>query len=68
LRKFAFQELAYAIVVATCYGYILGFLYSSLDDVFIVLLAAIAICAHIAGILLIVRLEERPKKQKKSDV
>jgi hypothetical protein len=64
MRKFAFQELAYAIVVATSYGLLMGILFNQSSDFFIFLIWALLICAHLAGILLIVKLEEGRKKPK----
>ena len=67
MRKFAFQELAYAIVVATSYGLLMGILFNQSSDFFIFLIWALLICAHLAGILLIVKLEEgrKPKEKEK---
>ncbi len=63
MRKFAFQELAYAIVVATSYGLLLGLLYNQSSDIFILFIWVLLICAHLAGILLIVKLEENKKSK-----
>ena len=63
MRKFAFQEIAYAIVVATSYGLFMGILFNGRDDVFIALLWVFLITMHICGILLIVYLEEKSKKK-----
>ncbi|MFX0050770.1 MAG: hypothetical protein ACFFAJ_12065 [Candidatus Hodarchaeota archaeon] len=67
MRKFAFQELAYAIVVATSYGLLMGILFNQSSDFIIFLIWALLICAHLAGILLIVRLEEGREKSKEID-
>lgn len=67
MRKFAFQELAYAIVVATSYGLFMGMWLTGTEDVIIFLLWAILILLHLGGIWLIVYLEEqkvRPRKAK----
>ena len=61
MRKFAFQELAYAIVVATSYGLFMGMLFNGRDDVFIALLWVVLISMHLCGILFIVYLEEKVK-------
>ena len=73
MRKFAFQELAYAIVVATSYGLFMGMLFDGKSDVFIALLWILLISMHLSGILLIGYLEEksktkvRKKKEKKDN-
>ncbi len=63
MRKFAFQELAYAIVVATSYGLFMGILFNERNDVFIALLWVFLISMHIFGIMFIVYLEEKSKKK-----
>ncbi|MHA1215118.1 MAG: hypothetical protein ACTSR2_12830 [Candidatus Hodarchaeales archaeon] len=63
MRKFAFQELAYAIVVASSYGLLMGLLYNSSSDIFIFVLWALLICFHLGGIILIERMEESKKKK-----
>ncbi len=65
LRKFAFQELAYAIVVATSYGLFMGMWLTGTEDVIIFFLWAILICLHLGGIYLIIYLEEQ-KAEKQS--
>lgn len=62
MRKFAFQELAYAIVVATAYGLIIGIYITG--NIFIIFVWVILIVAHLAGIYLLVHLEEQQKKSK----
>ena len=59
MRKFAFQELAYAIVVSSSYGLLLGLLYNDASDIWIFLLWILVICMHFAGIWLIEHLESR---------
>lgn len=66
MRRFAFQELAYAIVVAAAYGLIIGIYVTTVIDLVIIealplyiILWALAICMHLAGILLLVKLEEK---------
>lgn len=66
VRRFAFQELAYAIVVAAAYGLIIGIYITTVIDVVIIetlplyiILWALAICMHLAGIFLLVKLEEK---------
>ena len=49
MRKFSFQELAYAIVVASSYGLLMGLIYSTLDDVLMILVWIFLICAHLFG-------------------
>ena len=65
MRKFAFQELAYAIFVASSYGLLLGLLYNTASDMWIFLLWFLAMGLHFAGIVLIEYLEtnKRDKKQ-----
>jgi cytochrome c-type biogenesis protein CcmH/NrfF len=65
MRKFAFQELAYAIVVAAAYGLIIGIYIPS--NIFIIFLWVLVICAHLAGIYLLVHLEEQQKKSKQTN-
>ncbi|MFX0183713.1 MAG: hypothetical protein ACFE95_11575 [Candidatus Hodarchaeota archaeon] len=65
MRKFAFQELAYAIVVATAYGMIIGWFFNEASDFWILFIWVLFFCAHLGGIWLIVHLEER--KQEKVD-
>ncbi|NHJ01714.1 MAG: hypothetical protein EAX86_06195 [Candidatus Heimdallarchaeota archaeon] len=64
MRKFAFQELAYAIVVATSYGALMGMLFNAYSDVIFFLLWVLLICAHLAGIYLIAYLEEKNEKKR----
>lgn len=70
MRKFAFQELAYAIVVAAAYGLIVGIYITSVTDLVIfrlpqyIFLWVLLICLHIGGIYLLVHLEEQQKKSK----
>lgn len=64
MRKFAFQELAYAIVVAAAYGLIIGIYIQS--NIFIIFLWVLVICAHLAGIYLLVHLEEQQTKPKQT--
>lgn len=59
LRTFAYQELAYAIVVASAYGLLIGLLYNPAPDAFIFIVWGALVVLHLAGILFIVRLEER---------
>ncbi len=59
MRKFAFQELAYAIVVSSSYGLLLGLLYNEFSDIWIFLAWLIVICLHLAGIWFIEHLETR---------
>jgi hypothetical protein len=73
VRRFAFQELAYAIVVAAAYGLIIGIYITSVIDLVIIetlplyiILWALAICMHLAGILLLVKLEEKQAYPRKS--
>jgi hypothetical protein len=67
MRKFAFQELAYAIVVASSYGLLLGLLYNTSSDIWIFFVWILVISMHFAGIWLIEYLEvnkkEKPKKE-----
>ncbi|MFW9779002.1 MAG: hypothetical protein ACFFE8_09135 [Candidatus Heimdallarchaeota archaeon] len=62
MRLFAFQELAYAIVVASAYGLLIGILYNPAPDVFIFIVWGGMVLLHLLGIILIVRLEERQQK------
>ncbi len=64
MRKFAFQELAYAIVVAAAYGLIIGTYMTS--NIFLIFLWILVICAHLAGIYLLVHLEEQQKKSRQT--
>jgi len=66
LRKFAFQELAYAVVVATSYGLFMGMWLTGTEDVIIFFLWAILILLHLGGIWLIVYLEEQKIKPRKT--
>jgi hypothetical protein len=66
MRNFAYQELAYAIVVASAYGLLIGILYNLSPDVFIFIVWGGMVLLHLAGILLIVRLEERQPKLENS--
>lgn len=73
MRRFAFQELAYAIVVAAAYGLIIGIYITTVIDLFIIealplyiILWALAICMHLAGIYLLVKLEEKQGNTKAS--
>ena len=63
MRKFGFNELAYAIVVASSYGLLMGLLYNSSSDIFILFIWVGLICLHLAGIVLIERLERNKKKK-----
>jgi hypothetical protein len=63
MRKFAFQELAYAIVVSSSYGLLLGLLYNQSSDVWIFLVWIFVICLHFTGIWFIEYLEGRQKAQ-----
>lgn len=63
MRKFAFQELMYAIVVASSYGLLLGLLYGTSEDVLILFIWALMICLHFAGIIAIEKMEEGKKKK-----
>jgi undecaprenyl pyrophosphate phosphatase UppP len=67
MRKFAFQELMYAIVVASSYGLLLGLLYNTSSDVWIFFLWILMICFHIMGIIAIERMEEGKKKKETSE-
>ncbi|MHA2244251.1 MAG: hypothetical protein ACXADY_04740 [Candidatus Hodarchaeales archaeon] len=62
MRKFAFQELAYAIVVSAAYGLIIGIYITG--NIFIIFVWVFLIVAHLAGIYLLVHLEEQQKKSK----
>lgn len=62
MKKFAFQELAYAVVVATSYGLFMGMWLTGTEDVIIFFLWAILILLHLGGIWLIVYLEEQKIK------
>ena len=64
MRKFAFQELAYAIVVAASYGLAMGLLFNANSDLIIFLLWSLVICAHLAGIYFIAYLEEKNEEKK----
>ena len=66
MRKFAFQELMYAIVVASSYGLLLGLMYNTSSDVWIFFVWILILCLHFAGIIAIERMEES-KKKKNSD-
>ncbi len=71
MRKFAFQELAYAIVVAAAYGLIIGIYITSVIDFFIrlplyIILWVLFICLHLAGISLLVKLEDKQEKSKET--
>ncbi len=59
MRKFAFQELAYAIVVSSSYGLLLGLLYNDSTDILIFLIWVLVICLHFGGIWFIEYLEKR---------
>ncbi len=66
MRKFAFQELAYAIVVAAAYGLIIGIYVTTVIDLVIIealplyiILWILFICMHLAGIYVLVKLEEK---------
>jgi len=63
MRKFAFQELAYAIVVSSSYGLLLGLLYNESSDIWIFIIWILVICLHFAGIWFIEHLEGRQKNQ-----
>ncbi|MFX1284617.1 MAG: hypothetical protein ACFFB5_13235 [Promethearchaeota archaeon] len=67
VRKFAFGELAYAIVVAAAYGLIIGIYITTYIDFFIrlplyIIFWVLFICLHLAGIYLLVKLENHQKK------
>ena len=74
MRHFNFQELAYAIVVAAAYGLIIGIYVTDVTDVFdlviiealpiYIILWVLFICMHLAGIYLLVKLEEQEQKRK----
>ena len=64
MRKFAFQELMYAIVVASSYGLLLGLMYNTSSDVWIFFVWGLMICLHFAGIIAIERMEEGKEKKK----
>ncbi|MFX0013350.1 MAG: hypothetical protein ACFFB2_02210 [Promethearchaeota archaeon] len=78
MRKFAFQELAYAIVVAAAYGLVIGIYITGatardpqIIDLILfslpqyIILWIILICLHLAGIYLLVRLEEQQGKTRR---
>ncbi|MHA2053796.1 MAG: hypothetical protein ACXAB2_03160 [Candidatus Hodarchaeales archaeon] len=67
MRKFAFQELAYAIVVASSYGLLLGLLYNTSSDFWIFFVWILMIGLHFAGIGLIEYLENNKREKKPSD-
>ncbi|PWI46540.1 hypothetical protein CEE45_16340 [Candidatus Heimdallarchaeota archaeon B3_Heim] len=67
MRKFAFQELMYAIVVASSYGLLLGLLYNDQSDYWIFFVWILVITLHIAGIWLIEYLETNKREKKKKD-
>ncbi len=67
MRKFAFQELAYAIVVASSYGLLLGLLYNTSSDYWIFFVWILVITLHFAGIILIEYLEINKREKKKID-
>ncbi len=67
MRKFAFQELMYAIVVASSYGLLLGLLYNDQSDYWIFFVWILVITLHIAGIWLIEYLETNKRDKKKKD-
>ena len=72
MRKFAFQELAYATVVAAAYGLIIGIYVTSVTEIFdirlplYIFLWVFLICLHLGGIYLLVHLEKQQKKSKKN--
>jgi hypothetical protein len=73
VRRFVFQELAYAIVVAAAYGLLIGIYVTTVIDLVIIealplyiILWALAICMHLAGILLLVKLEEKQEHTRTS--
>ena len=63
MRKFAFQELMYAIVVASSYGLLLGLIYNTLSDFWIFFVWILMICLHFAGIIAIDKMDEEKKKK-----
>ena len=63
MRKFAFQELMYAIVVASSYGLLLGLMYNTSSDVWIFFVWILMLCLHFAGIIAIERMEEGKQKK-----
>ena len=74
MRNFNFQELAYAIVVAAAYGLIIGIYVTTVIDLVIIealplyiILWVLFICMHLAGIILLVRLEEKQEQKRKSN-
>ena len=74
MRNFGFQELAYAIVVAAAYGLIIGIYVTTVIDLVIIealplyiILWVLFICMHLAGIYLLVRLEEKQEQKRKSN-
>lgn len=71
MRNFSFQELAYAIVVAAAYGLLIGIYVTSVIHLVIIealplyiILWVLFICMHLAGIYLLVKLEEQEQKRK----
>jgi hypothetical protein len=64
MRKFAFQELAYAIVVASSYGLLLGLLYNTASDFWIFFVWILMMVGHLAGIVLIEYLENKKRDEK----
>lgn len=72
MRKFAFQELAYAVVIAAAYGLIIGIYITSVTDLFVISLPlyiflwVFLIFLHLGGVYLLVYLEEQQKKSKKN--
>ena len=67
MRKFAFQELMYAIVVASSYGLVLGLLYNKDSDYWVFFVWILVITLHISGIWLIEYLEINKREKKKPD-
>ncbi len=63
MRKFAFQELMYAIVVASSYGLLLGLLYNTSSDFWIFFAWLLMIGLHIVGIIAIDKMEEGKQKK-----
>ncbi|MHA2226673.1 MAG: hypothetical protein ACXAC8_15790 [Candidatus Hodarchaeales archaeon] len=65
MRQYAFQELAYAIVVSTAYGGIMGaFIFGNFSDIYIYILWGLLIVAHLAGIWFLEYLEEQKRKNR----
>ena len=72
MRNFNFQELAYAIVVAAAYGLIIGIYVTDVYENLVIIEAlplyiilwVLFICMHLAGIFLLVKLEEQEQKKK----